>query len=85
MSIQAYTIDCFEVYAASGLAANTVTRSVMAALVPLAAPKMYEVLGLGWGNSLLAFLALAMAPLPFLLFFHGERIRSWNSQRLQRL
>lgn len=26
---------------------------------------MYDALGLGWGNSLLGFIALAMAPLPF--------------------
>jgi hypothetical protein len=26
---------------------------------------MYHALGLGWGNSLLGFIALALAPLPF--------------------
>lgn len=26
---------------------------------------MYDALGLGWGNSLLGFIALALAPLPF--------------------
>ena len=85
ISIQAYTIDAFTLYAASGLAANTVIRSIMAALIPLAAPKLYAVLGLGWGNSLLAFLALAMVPVPVLLFFYGERMRGWNADRLSRL
>ncbi|KAG9247578.1 cycloheximide resistance protein [Calycina marina] len=85
ISIQAYTIDAWTLFAASGLAANTVVRSVMAALIPLAAPKLYAALGLGWGNSLLAFLALAMVPVPVLLFFYGERMRGWNSVRMSTL
>lgn len=36
---------------------------------------MYEKLGLGWGNSLLGFVALAMLPVPVLLLKFGERIR----------
>lgn len=85
MSIQVYSIDAFTIYAASALAANSVTRSVMAAVLPLAAPKMYSTLGIGWGNSLLAFLALAMIPIPWLLFVHGEKMRGWNAQRIKRL
>jgi hypothetical protein len=36
---------------------------------------MYAKLGLGWGNSLLAFVALAFSPVPFVFFTYGERIR----------
>jgi hypothetical protein len=36
---------------------------------------MYEALGLGWGNSLLGFFALAMVPLPILFWKNGERFR----------
>jgi hypothetical protein len=57
----------------------------MAAVLPLAAPKLYQALGLGWGNSLLAFLALAMVPVPVLLYLYGERMRSWNTERIKRL
>jgi hypothetical protein len=46
---------------------------------------MYEKLGLGWGNSLLAFLALAMIPIPIVLFFHGAKMRGWNIERIKRL
>lgn len=35
-----------------------------------------EKLGLGWGNSLLAFIALAMTPLPFIFIKYGEHIRT---------
>jgi hypothetical protein len=85
MSIQTYSIDAFTIYAASALAANTVTRSIMAAVLPLAAPKMYESMGIGWGNSLLAFLALAMIPIPWLLLMKGERMRERNKERMKSL
>lgn len=75
LSIQTYLIDAFNRQAASALAANMVLRSLVGAFLPLAGPSMYASLGLGWGNSLLAFIALAMAPVSWLLFRHGERIR----------
>lgn len=83
MSIQAYSVDAFTIFAASALAANAIVRSVMAAVLPLAAPKMYESLGYGWGNSLLAFLALAMVPVPLFLMKYGERMRLSNAERMK--
>lgn len=78
-------MDTFELYAASALAANTVVRSIMATVLPLAAPSLYQALGMGWGNSLLAFLALAMVPVPLLLMKYGETIRGWNKERIKAL
>lgn len=34
---------------------------------------MYEKLGIGWGNTLLAFIALAMMPLPWVIMRSGQR------------
>jgi hypothetical protein len=85
MAIQAYLIDAFTIFAASALGATTVARSIMAAVLPLAAPKMYAALGLGWGNSLLAFLALACIPVPWALMKYGETMRQWNGKRLSDL
>ena len=76
MPIQAYLIDAFTVYAASAIATNTVVRSIFGALLPLAGQPMYNNLGLGWGNSLLAFIALATVPLTLALMRNGERLRS---------
>lgn len=73
---QTYFVDAFTTYAASAMAANTVLRSLFGAVLPLAGQKMYKVLGLGWGNSLLGFIALAMVPVPFLFLKYGERIRT---------
>jgi hypothetical protein len=75
MPIQTYLIDAFTKYAASATAAATILRSVLAALIPLAGQPMYDKLGVGWGNSLLGFLALAMAPIPWIFWKYGERIR----------
>ncbi|EMD94343.1 hypothetical protein COCC4DRAFT_131598 [Bipolaris maydis ATCC 48331] len=76
LPIQMYLIDTFGVYAASALATNTVVRSLFGAFLPLAGRRLYAALGLGWGNSTLAFIALAMTPVPFLLLKYGESIRT---------
>ncbi|KAL2754393.1 hypothetical protein ACRALDRAFT_1081448 [Sodiomyces alcalophilus JCM 7366] len=73
--IQAYIIDAFPEYAASALAAFIVFRSVVAAFLPLAGPEMYQALGLGWGNSLLGFIAAALVPVPLLIYKFGARLR----------
>ena len=81
MPIQTYLVDTFTVYAASAIAANIFLRSLLGALLPLAGRQLYVTLGLGWGNSLLAFIALACCPIPIIFFKHGERIRKnerWN-------
>jgi len=76
MPIMTYLVDAFTIYSASVIAANTVMRSLLGALLPLAGPSMYKALGLGWGNSLLGFIALAMLPLPYIFWKYGERIRT---------
>ncbi|KAF6823666.1 bicyclomycin resistance [Colletotrichum plurivorum] len=75
MALQLYLVDAFTVYAASALAANAVVRSVAGAVLPLAGLKMYEDLGVGWGNSVLGFIAAAMVPVPFLIIKYGEYLR----------
>lgn len=73
--IQTYVIDAFSEYAASGVAALTVSRSLFGAFLPLAGPEMYTALGLGWGNSVLGFIAIALIPCPLLIFKFGAKIR----------
>ena len=63
--LQAYTIDSFPQFAASGIAALTVSRSLFGAFLPLAGPTMYGSLGLGWGNSALGFISIGLIPLPY--------------------
>ncbi|TVY31977.1 Efflux pump [Lachnellula occidentalis] len=81
MPISAYLIDAFTIHSASALAANTILRSLFGAFLPLAGPALYGSLGLGWGNSLLAFIAVAMIPIPVCFWRYGERLRT--SRRLK--
>ncbi|KAI4100756.1 MAG: hypothetical protein L6R37_005293 [Teloschistes peruensis] len=74
--IQTYIIDAYTLYAASALAAVTVLRSLGGFGFPLFAPYMYNTLDYGWGNSLLAFIAIGLGiPAPFLLWIWGESLR----------
>ncbi|KAI1179317.1 major facilitator superfamily domain-containing protein [Nemania sp. FL0916] len=74
---QLYLVDMFgSEAAASALGANTLLRSLSGAFLPVAGPSLYATLHYGWGNTLLAFLALACAPGPILFYKYGEKLRS---------
>ncbi|KAL2832663.1 major facilitator superfamily domain-containing protein [Aspergillus pseudoustus] len=70
-----YLIDTYTLYAASALAANTMLRSLFGAVFPLFTGYMFRDLGIHWASCVPAFLSLACAPLPFVFYFSGERIR----------
>ncbi|RDW80480.1 MFS multidrug transporter-like protein [Coleophoma crateriformis] len=74
--IQTYLVDSYTRYAASAIAAATVLRSLAGFGFPLFAPYMYDALKYGWGNSLLAFIAIGLGwPAPILLWKFGETLR----------
>ncbi|KAH8124926.1 hypothetical protein ACSS6W_005166 [Trichoderma asperelloides] len=75
MSLQMYLVDTFHIYAASALAANAVARSILGSVLPLAGLPMYNRLGMGWGNSILGFIGLALTPAAWLFLRHGEALR----------
>ncbi|KAF2180796.1 major facilitator superfamily transporter [Zopfia rhizophila CBS 207.26] len=77
ININTYLVDAFTIYAASALAASTVLRSLFGALFPLFALQLYDALDYGWGNTLLAFIALALWPLSLIFFYYGEKIRTY--------
>ncbi|KAL9127305.1 MAG: hypothetical protein Q9217_003792 [Psora testacea] len=68
-----YLTDAYTDYSASAIAASTVLRSLFSAFLPLVGPSMYERLSLGWGNSLLAFIALAFGGVPARFYRYGQR------------
>ncbi|KAK3682264.1 general substrate transporter [Podospora appendiculata] len=82
MCIQNYLLDAYPRYAASVTAALTVLRSLAGALIPLGGLQMYDALGLGWGNSLLGFVSLALIPIPLFFYKYGERIRMKSKKNL---
>lgn len=83
MTVSTYLVDAYTIYAASAMAANAVFRSLVGAVLPLAGGPMYKTLGLGWGNSLLGFIALALTPLPVIFYLYGERIRNSKMFRVE--
>lgn len=76
MSVQTYLVDSFPLHAASVSAANTVLRSLLGALLPLGGLGLYDAVGLGWGNTVLAGIALLLLPVPVLMGFFGEKVRN---------
>jgi hypothetical protein len=76
MCIQTYLVDAFTTYSASAIAASAVLRSLLGALLPLCGLDLYNAIGLGWGNTLLGLIALALAPILWVFGIYGERIRT---------
>lgn len=74
----AYIIDLYLSSAASALAANTFSRSFVAAGFPLFAPAMYDKLGVAWATSLLGFLCTALVPAPIVFYYYGARVRAMS-------
>ncbi|OKP01361.1 hypothetical protein PENSUB_7351 [Penicillium subrubescens] len=78
--VSAYLLDTFPVYAASANGAVYILRGLTGFGFPLFSPEMYSSLGYGWGNSVLALVALVVGcPIPFILWKYGERFRARSS------
>jgi len=75
-------IDAYTTYAASGIAAGNILRSLTAALLPLVGIPMYDKLGYGWGNSLLAFVSLGLGVMFIIFRKYGEYLRKKYTVRL---
>ncbi|KAF6233797.1 hypothetical protein HO173_008009 [Letharia columbiana] len=75
MALTSYLSDGYGTLTASALASAAIMRSVLGALLPLLAQPMYGALGVGWASSLLGFMTLAMAVVPFLLLKFGGGLR----------
>ncbi|KZF19847.1 MFS general substrate transporter [Xylona heveae TC161] len=72
----AYLIDAYTLYAASATGAVYLLRGFTGFGFPLFGPYLYQSLDYGWGNSVLAFIALGVGvPAPIMLWFWGERLR----------
>lgn len=72
----AYILDEFPTHAASAGAAARMVSNVLGFAFPLFAPQLYNRLGYGWGNSLLAFVWIVIAlPVVVALWFWGHKIR----------
>ncbi|OTB19064.1 hypothetical protein K445DRAFT_305372 [Daldinia sp. EC12] len=76
-SMQAYVMDSYRQYVASASAASQFLRSIAGFAFPIFAPAMYQKLGYGWGNSVLALTFIIIGwPAPFLLWTYGAKLRA---------
>ncbi|BGP57183.1 hypothetical protein JCM8202_005379 [Rhodotorula sphaerocarpa] len=72
----AFTSDSYPLYASSAIAGQGLLRNLFGGATPLFANQMLRGMGLQYAGLLLSLVALLGAPLPFLLFKYGERIRA---------
>ncbi|KAG1763905.1 major facilitator superfamily domain-containing protein [Suillus placidus] len=70
-----YLVTAYRPIAASAMASNSALRLAFAAAFPLFAGAMYNRLGTVGATALLAGLATIMAPLPFIFYRIGARLR----------
>ncbi len=66
-------------YGASSSGASSLMRYAFSAAFPLFIIQMYERLGVGWATSLLGFVALGMAPIPWIFYWWGPKLRARSS------
>lgn len=73
---QVYALDVYPTYAASASAASSSMRSLAGFAFPIFAPYMYDRLGYGWGNSVLALIAVVIGlPAAVGLWYFGPSLR----------
>jgi hypothetical protein len=70
------SIAQYKTFAASVMAAAGTSRSIFGAILPFAAKPMYDKLGVPWACSLLGFLSLVMAVIPWIFLWKGESLRA---------
>lgn len=77
MACTAYLMNTYGPrYGASAMAACSLLRYILGAVFPLFILQMYEKLGTGWATSLLGFVTVAMAVIPWCFMRWGTYLRS---------
>lgn len=71
-----YLVDAYLMFAASAIAGNTFMRSLAGAGFPLFARQMFQGMGIQWAATLLGCVAIVLAPIPFIFYKYGAKIRA---------
>ncbi|KIV78243.1 hypothetical protein PV11_09979 [Exophiala sideris] len=75
-----YTADCYGENAGSALAGQAFLRNTLGAIAPLCATQFFQNVGSQYAGLILALIATAMAPIPYLLFKYGPVLRQRSSK-----
>ncbi|SCO49733.1 probable fluconazole resistance protein [Fusarium fujikuroi] len=70
-----YLVDAYLMFAASAIAGNTFLRSLCGAGFPLFARQMFDGMGIQYAATLLGCVAAVLAPIPFIFYRYGAKIR----------
>jgi hypothetical protein len=73
---QDYVFRSYTIYGSAASTAAGLLEGIICAGLPIAGSKMYEDLGYGWGNSVLAFIMLALVLVPPMVYIFGARLRA---------
>ncbi|CAE7027749.1 hypothetical protein P3342_006039 [Pyrenophora teres f. teres] len=77
MTCMMYITDTYgPLYSASAMASNAILRYLLGAFFPLFAVQMFQHLGTQWACTLLGYLSVLGACIPFVLVKYGEALRS---------
>ena len=76
LPIETYVVDVYKIHGASAIAAGVIFRAIAGAFLPLIGPPLYQSIGFGWGNTVLALIAAAFIPPLGLLMRYGDWFRS---------
>ena len=76
-----YLVDAFGIHVVSAIAGTITLRCVTGAVLPLAGPPLYGNLRVGWGNTVLGFVALVLVSVPLVLTRYGEKM--WKKPKLE--
>lgn len=73
-----YIIFVYLQYAASALGFMTFSRYIISGALSPASVKMYENIGPHWSLTIVAVVATIMAPVPFILYKYGHKVRAMS-------
>ncbi|KAI0036306.1 MFS polyamine transporter, partial [Vararia minispora EC-137] len=75
-SFMTYLVDTYLVNTASAFAALTIVRSAVGAAFPLFILQLFRALGINIACTLIGAVGILLAPIPFVFFRYGARIRA---------
>lgn len=75
-----YLIEVYQIYAASALMFGSFSRYMAAGAMTVVGVPMYDKLGIHYTLTILACISSVMAPVPFLLYRYGHKVRQLSRQ-----
>lgn len=79
LSTQIFLIETVPEYTASALAAHTIASSVGGSMIPLSTFPIYERVGYGWGNTIIASINMGLCLITVTMLFVSKKLPdTWN-------